>query len=181
MIELEISNRETMEGMNSCIPTDCTIHSSGNVSCVMPCKHSAYCDGSDYTYWPFDVQKCHFSYVPRIRHVNQLVLLNRSVEINLGEFGESGVMSQDWKLISVSARNEIFPDEFNATHPSITINFDIERHSRGYINQIIIPAVVLSIVNIFLLSLNPEFPDRVVAYVINLFAHFIFVEQLKWM
>lgn len=166
-----------MEGVNSCNPTDCLISESGDVTCIIPCSHSAYCDESDYTNWPFDIQKCHYNYVPRSRHINQLTLVNHSVEI----YNEDELISSDWHLKSISGASEMFLDEFNEWHPSMIINFEIERHTQGYINQTMIPAVILMVINIFLLMLNPEFPERVILYVINLFSHFIYVEQLKWM
>lgn len=160
-----------MEGMNSCITTDCTLYATGNVSCTMPCEHSAYCNETDYSDWPFDFQKCHYTYAQRYRHTKQISLINRTVAVDY----ETGLLSEDWRLASVTVNLNT-----TNTQPSVIINFGIERYSKGYIQQIMVPAVVLVLINIFLLTLNPELPDRMALYVINLFSHFIYVEQLKW-
>lgn len=165
-----------MEGVNSCNPTTCTLYAAGNVSCSMPCEHTAYCDGSDYANWPFDVQQCQYNYVPK-QDLKQLNFVNRSVAIDY----DNALISQDWDLRTIKVNSEIILNEYNVTQPSITIKFVIERYSHGHLHQIIIPAVVLMIINISLLMLNPESPERVILYVINLFSHCLFVEQLKWM
>lgn len=163
-----------MEGIDSCIPTDCTIYAIGNVTCKMPCEFSIVCDESDYTNWPFDVQRCHYSYVPKIPHLNQLSLIYGQVAIDY----ETGLYNGDWHLRDVSARNE---DNSSSVNSSIVINFEIERKSNGIISQILIPAMVMITINISLLLLSPEFNERVVLYCINLLSHTLFVGQLKWM
>lgn len=37
--------------------TDCLVFNTGSVICVPAVKYISKCDG-DYTYWPYDQQKC---------------------------------------------------------------------------------------------------------------------------
>jgi hypothetical protein len=116
----------------------------------------------------------------RTRTSSQLEFLNHSVIVDYEEGRENSV----WILLAASSisgeRRYVFND-FNASHPFIIFNFDFQRISHEYLFQIIIPAVVLMLVNIFLLLLHPESNDRFILYVINVFSHCIFWEQLIWM
>lgn len=166
--------------MDSCIASDCSVYSSGNVSCMNPCQHSAYCADPDYTDWPFDSQRCTFEFISRTKNIDQLIFVNQSIAVD----NEQGWENQAWSLKSAnlyaSRRRYIF-DGFNMSHPFVMFSFKIERHSQTLIRQILMPAVIMAIINVSLLLLNPESDERIVILVINLFSHFIFLEQLRWM
>lgn len=169
-----------MDSLNSCLETNCFVYRDGSISCVNPCAHSTFCEESDFTDWPFDYHLCRYEYMSRIKSINQLNFSRHSITVDF----EEGKESNDWVILSAysysGSRSYMF-DGFNATHPYIIFNFEFQRLSKGLIMQIIVPAVVLLIVNIFALLLNPESLDRFVLYVISLFSHMMFLEQLRWM
>jgi hypothetical protein len=164
--------------MNSCTETDCTIYSNGNVSCMHPCDHSAYCDEADYTNWPHDVQRCNFEFISRTRNTKNLKFSNHSVWI------DNELVNSDWDLLSASSitgsRRYMF-DGYNSSHPFIVFNFSFRRHSGEFSHQVMIPAAVLGVVNLVLLLLSPESKERFILLAMNLFSHFIYMEQLRWM
>lgn len=171
---------ETLDGINSCIASDCTVLSTGNVSCKNACEHSAYCADPDYADWPFDKQRCTYEYISRTRNINQLKFENHSVVVD----NEEGWESDAWKMKSpylFTGRRPYLFDGFNTSHPYVLFNFQIERHNQGYFHQTVIPAIAMAVVNVALLLLKPESAERVVLLVINLLSHFVFVEQLRWM
>jgi hypothetical protein len=97
---------------------------------------------------------------------------------------EEGKESNNWKLksatVNTGTRRYIF-DGYNQSFPYVMLNFNIERQSGGYVHQVMIPAIVLVIINMFLLFLSPESNERFVLYIVSLFSHGIFLEQLRWM
>lgn len=168
-----------MEGIESCTDTDCTVSSNGQVSCISPCHHTAYCEAVNYIDWPFDIQTCSFEFMSRTRDINLLKLLFDGLSIE-----ENGFESQDW-MISVSTSNSgersyLF-DNHNSSHPYFQFDFKIKRHTKRFACQVLIPAVLLVMINLGLLLLNPESSGRVVLYVISLFSHMIFIEQLYYL
>lgn len=168
-----------MEGLNSCMETDCFIYYDGRVTCMNPCSHSAYCDTADYTEWPHDVHRCHFEYISRTKNTNQLNFMNNSIYVD----AETG-RSSGWLLLLVGSesgqRRYIF-DDYNSSLPFVVFNFEFQRHPVGYQLQLTVPAAVLMVINVLLLLLSPESADRFVLYVINLFSHMVYIEQLRWM
>jgi hypothetical protein len=46
------------EDSSEMLLTECLLFHTGAVSCVSSLKYTSMCDG-DYTYWPYDQQKCH--------------------------------------------------------------------------------------------------------------------------
>lgn len=169
-----------MDGLNSCIPTDCFIYATGDVSCMNPCDHSIFCEVSDFANWPYDFHQCHFEYVSQTKSSNQMQFIDHSVVVG----SDGGRESNGYLLISANStigeRRYVF-DGYNSSHSFIVFEFKIQRLPHGYILQIMIPAVVVMVINIVLLLLSPESSERFVLYVVNLFSHCIFLEQLRWM
>lgn len=153
---------------------------NGTVSCLNPCKNSVNCDWSDFSSWPFDIHQCNFEYVSNV-HLKTVKLLNQSITVD----EENAAENNEWKLLSVAATGGEMPliigDSRVIMMSRITYTFRFQRISDGYLFQIIVPAFVIVTINIFLMLLNPQLPERFVLYTINLFSHFIFLEQLRWM
>ena len=97
---------------------------------------------------------------------------------------EEALNSNSWKLLTyseyVGERAYIF-DDYSDTFPFFMLTFTIQRQSGAYVHQVMTAAVVLTVINLVLLLLNPKSMERFVLYVINLFSHGIYIEQLRWM
>lgn len=128
----------------------------------------------------FSFKRCHFEYMSRTQNSQKLNFSGNIISVDQ----EEGVDSNNWKLVTFTAstgsRRYMF-DGYNQTFPFVLMNFNIERQSGGYVHQVMIPAVILVVINIFLLLVNPESMERFALYVINLFSHGVFLEQLRWM
>lgn len=124
--------------------------------------------------------RCDFEYMSRIRNTKQLELSVNPIYFDY----EEAINSNNWKLLntseSVGERAYMF-DGYNDTYPFVLLSFTIKRQSEAYVHQVMIAAVILAVINLVLLLLNPESMERFVLYVINLFSHGIYIEQLRWM
>lgn len=172
--------RETLEGLDSCIDALCNLSYLGNITCSNPCEHTAFCIDSDFTYWPFDEHLCNFDYVSRARDVSKIVFEKRFISVD----NETGWWNNRWKLLSAdieSGSRQIDLEKVNKTHSFFVVNFIFERHCDEIIHQVMFPGVVVMIVNLVPMVLSPELPDRIILYVISLFSHYLYIEQLRWM
>lgn len=66
----------------------------------------------------------------------------------------------------------------NQTFPSLTYAFLIERHSAFHVAGIFVPAFVLIIVNLSLSWLNIDGYERFILVGLNLFSHYIYIEEM---
>lgn len=97
---------------------------------------------------------------------------------------ENGKSNNRWNLLSshiVSGNQTHVFNDFNKLHASLYVDFTVERHCEEYLHQIMIPGFVVMSLNVVLMFLSPESPERIVLYVISLFSHFLYLEQLRWM
>lgn len=97
---------------------------------------------------------------------------------------EDALLTNQWSYdssFSFSGSDTYDMDDYNVSHPYIFLVFTIRRRNEGYIRQIMVPAVLLSVVNICLLLMKPESPERIVLYFIGFFSYGLFIEQLRWM
>lgn len=116
----------------------------------------------------------------RTRNTKQLVFSVNPIYFD----NEEAFNSNNWKLLSTSesvGRRSYMLDDYKDTFSFVLLKFNIQRQSEAYVHQVMIAAVILSIINLVLLLLNPESMERFVLYVINLFSHGIYIEQLRWM
>lgn len=148
--------------------------------CNNPCKHTASCNQSDYSNWPFDSQQCQFEYMSRTWNDSQVILTMSKVAVD----DDYGFESDDWALTLTSAnvgkKSYVFDDHVSFNN-YVTYQFIIERHHQGIVMQVIIPAVVLIVMNLLVLLLSPETPDRIALLVVNLLSHMLYLKQLYYM
>lgn len=169
-----------MQGLDSCVAARCTLTYSGNVSCVNPCEHTAFCIESDFTNWPFDEHLCHFDYVSRTKDISKLRFHKRSMNVD----SEEGWWTGRWKLLSTEITDEVSQHSFygtNKSHSYISVSFVVERFCGEYLHQVMFPGVVVILANVVPMFLNPMFPERIILYIISLFSHYLYLEQLRWM
>lgn len=83
---------------DSCKSSNCVIGSSGKVSCIPPCIHTARCS-ADYSAWPFDTQNCTLHIGTWIHSADQVDFTVLKTHIP-----EADLQSQDyqWKMIKAT-------------------------------------------------------------------------------
>ncbi|KAG5676671.1 hypothetical protein PVAND_006489 [Polypedilum vanderplanki] len=181
--DISIFESDVIEDLNSCIATYCKLYSNGNVSCIMPCEQKIYCSEANYKNWPFDNAKCSFTYASATKNINKIIFVSQSLRID----SEGGAQSRSWELISsqIFISNEtnslkIYgPD--NSFYSTINLSFIIERHSKELIHQVLIPAIIMIVSNLFILFLDAEMIERWILYAIMLFSHYMYNVQLNWL
>lgn len=166
--------------MEACMETDCNIYHTGEISCTHPCEHSATCEYVDYKYWPFDTQNCHYEYVSMTSGLSKLNFINHTVVVDLLD----GFETNQWRLkeaSSFSGFDTYDVDGFNEIHPYVWLDLSIERRNAGYMKQIMIPAIVMCVCNLFTLLLSTESSERIWLFVINFCSYNLYIEQIRWM
>lgn len=121
----------------SCKDANCVISSSGSVSCIPPCSHTAKCT-PNYDRWPFDKQNCTL-------HIGTWVNSGDEVDFNVTRtiLTEEEISSQDmqWRLIRATyKRNPGNYSDTQQTYPSLTFSFLMERHSASHSATTFVPA-----------------------------------------
>lgn len=120
-----------------CKEANCVITSSGTVSCIPPCSHTAKCTAK-YDRWPFDRQNCTL-------HIGTWVNSGEEIDFKVLKtiITEDELSSQNmaWKLIQATyKRNAGNFSETKQTYPSLTFSFLMERHSATHTAYIMSPA-----------------------------------------
>lgn len=115
----------------------CVITSTGTVSCIPPCSHTAKCQAK-YDRWPFDSQNCTL-------HIGTWVNSGDEIDYTVlkSVISEDELTSQnlEWRIIKATyKRNAGNYNETKQTYPSLTFSFLIERHSAEYKISIFAPA-----------------------------------------
>jgi hypothetical protein len=153
------------------------------VSCIMPCEHSSYCSEADITNWPFYSAKCTQKYMSRTKSLAKLNFVSQSLKVD----SEKGANSRSFELTSavLSISNEtndlaIYTPEPKALYSVVNLSFGIKRYSKELVHQVLIPAILLILCNIFILVMDADLIERWVLYAIMLFSHYMFNLQLKW-
>lgn len=81
----------------SCRASNCLISSTGQVSCIPPCLHTARCS-ADFSNWPFDTQNCSV-------HIGTWINAGDEVDFKVAKtiIPESDLQSQNklWKMLKV--------------------------------------------------------------------------------
>lgn len=121
-----------------CKEANCVISSTGIVSCVPPCTHSAKCIPK-YDRWPFDRQNCTL-------HIGTWVNSGEEIDFKVLKtiIQEDYLSSQNmaWKLIQATYRRHAGNISETAAHtyPSLEFSFLMERHSAAHTIYIVAPA-----------------------------------------
>lgn len=173
-----------MEDVNSCTAVDCNIYNTGLVECPLPCEHTAYCKGADHTNWPFDSASCQFTYMSRTQNTKALMIYGQTITVDQ----KFGALNRAWDLISIYGQYGNQSSDFvvssldaNATFSFIKMNFNIRRHSPEMIFQVVIPAVIVAIMNIFTLILDANMSERWILFSLGIFGNWIYNIQLQFM
>lgn len=119
-----------------CKATSCLVEYNGNVACVPPCLHEAYCR-SDYRRWPFDSQNC-------TMHIG--TWLNDASEVDF-ELKESYIpvaatrsQNREWRMRQSTYR-VVQNVLVNGTYPTLAFSFQLDRHSAGHAAMMLGPAM----------------------------------------
>lgn len=170
--------------MNTCIIRDCNVFANGTVECILPCEFSIYCADPDYSDWPFDYTTCAFNYMSRTKSLKKLNFIGQYLSVDY----ERATQNRAWELVSFlgtisNQTNELmkYSEEPNALYSCLTLRFVIGRHSKEFVVQVMIPAVLMIFINILTLLLDADQPERWMLYATYLFSHSIYFEQLQWM
>ncbi|KAJ6649282.1 Neuronal acetylcholine receptor subunit alpha-7 [Pseudolycoriella hygida] len=161
---------------SSCKTSNCLIASSGQVSCIPPCLHSARCAG-DFSAWPFDTQNC-------TMHVGTWINAADEIDFKVSKtvIPESDLESQDmsWKLIKVTYMRRHGNYSTTKQYPSVMFSFLLERHSSEQAAVFLVPALIMASVNLITLWLSPEMSHRLMLLIFNILSHFIYMQQISW-
>lgn len=114
------------------------ISSTGVVSCIPPCSHTARCS-PNYSRWPFDQQNCTL-------HIGTWVNSGDEIDFKVMKIiiTEEELSSQDlqWKMLSATyKRNHGNFSDTRQTYPSLTFSFSIKRHSATQATMLLVPAL----------------------------------------
>lgn len=177
---ISYSNRDVKEDLNSCTVTDCNISYNGTVECIMPCEFSIYCSDADYSNWPFDYASCKFEFMSKTKSVKKLNFIGHNLEADSENMDLNGA----WQLNSLSGMVYNQSNALTSTkepYSCVILTFIIKRDSKEFVYQVIIPAVLMILMNIFTLILDADMNERWLLYAIYLFSQYIFNVQLQWM
>ncbi|XP_055295202.1 neuronal acetylcholine receptor subunit non-alpha-3-like [Sitodiplosis mosellana] len=161
----------------SCKDANCVISSTGSVSCIPPCSHTAKCM-PNYNRWPFDEQNCTL-------HIGTWVNSGDEVDFNVSRtvLTEQDLSSQDmqWRLIGATyTRNPGNFSDTQQTYPSLKFTFLMERHSGSHSATIFIPAFALVLLNLITLWVDSEHNHRFILLALSLLSHFLYMQHLFW-
>lgn len=188
-----------------CKTAHCVIGSSGIVSCIPPCTHSAKCTPK-YDRWPFDIQNCTL-------HIGTWVNSGEEIDYKILKIiiSDDELSSQNlqWKMLRATyKRNPGNYSETKQTYPSLTFTFLIERHAAEIAVTILIPAIskchsisteniscencdlilkfvlfiflALLLLNLITLWVDSENNRRIILLSLSLCLHFLYLQQLFW-
>jgi hypothetical protein len=93
---------------------------------------------------------------------------------------KDAALHNQWKIIATFFKKNDgkYASIPNQTFPSLTYAFLIERHSAFHVAGIYVPALVLIIVNLSLSWLSIDGYERFILVGLNLFSHYIYLEEL---
>ncbi|KAL7044099.1 hypothetical protein ACKWTF_001779 [Chironomus riparius] len=178
--DIALFESDVKEDLNSCTVTDCNISFNGTVECIMPCEFSIYCSDAEYSNWPFDYTSCKYLYMSRTKSVKKLNFIGNKLQVD----SDGSYQNEAWQLNSLSGM--VFNQtnalaNTNEPYSCVMLTFIIKRDSKEFVYQVIIPAVLMILMNIFTLILDADMNERWVLYAIYLFSHEIYNVQLQWM
>ncbi|CRL05505.1 CLUMA_CG018099, isoform A [Clunio marinus] len=184
--DVTIHHSVSLEGIDSCVETDCFIRFDGEVRCMHPCEHSTLCFLPDYSTWPVDNHVCVMIYSSMSKNEENLKYSKHSIIVD----EEIIKRSSDWLLLEASIYEDVDRDSksiidrrsfLNDSRLALSAYIWIKRNNGDKIFQILIPAIVLMIVNACVVIIHPKHIERLMLLMINLLSHRILLEQLRWM
>ncbi|KAJ9585130.1 hypothetical protein L9F63_003082 [Diploptera punctata] len=154
----------------------CLVYYSGSVVCVPPVKQTASCS-ADIKHWPYDVHTCNIvigSWMHTGEELN-LTILNPPIELR--DFN----MNREWDVARVEGVFSVSWFANNLTYPYVTFKFQLRRHSGSHAASVLLPAAVLMFITLMTYWMDATNSDRIFLTVLNIFAHFIFLQYLGYM
>ena len=139
--------------------TKVIVSSDGTVTWYSPSilKSSCKIDVKDF---PFDTQTCKITFGSWTFHGFKLDLhfFGGQASAELSKFTPSG----EWELLSVDAtRNVIYYSCCPEPYPDLTFNVKVKRRTLFYVNNLIVPCVVLALLTATVFVFPPESGERV--------------------
>ncbi|XP_055372061.1 neuronal acetylcholine receptor subunit beta-3-like [Condylostylus longicornis] len=176
MPRLALFNSPTTQFDENCASTPCHVVSSGQVSCIPSCTHSAFCK-TNFKNWPFDIQNCTFHMGSWINSGDEIRFVEQQIIID-----KSGLTHNEYKIIKIKVRNNIGKfKNVNYTYPSIHYNIVLERHGVSEMAFVFLPAIILAFLNVAVLWLSPCCLERMFLIILLILLHFFTLEQLVWL
>lgn len=146
----------------------------------MPCEFSIYCSDADYSNWPFDYASCKFDFMSRTKNIKKLNFIGHTLEAD----SENSYLNGAWQLSFLGGMIYNQSNSLTTTnepYSCVMLTLIIKRDSKEFVYQVIIPALLMFLMNIFTLVLDADMNERWVLYAIYLFSQYIFNVQLQWM
>ncbi|KAI6225567.1 Neuronal acetylcholine receptor subunit alpha-10 [Aphelenchoides besseyi] len=124
------------------------------------------------TYFPFDDQLCSLKFGSWSYHGFQLDITNRSLNIDLSNYVESG----EFELIRVHQKRSVVkysccPEEY----PDIRFYLHVRRKILYYLHNVIFPCSLLSVLTLFGFFLPPDSNEKVGLFITILLSFSVFV------
>jgi hypothetical protein len=101
---------------------------------------------------------------------------------------EFNALNRAWDLFYISgwSGNQssafvVSAQEPNASYSFLKMNFIIKRHSPEMIYQVVIPAAVVALLNIFIMILDANLTERWILFAFGIFGNWIYNIQLQYM
>ncbi|CAD5208516.1 unnamed protein product [Bursaphelenchus xylophilus] len=126
----------------------------------------------DVTYFPFDDQLCILKFGSWSYHGFQLDLTNRSTNIDLTNYVESG----EFELVRVHQKRRVVKYSCcDEPYPDITFYIHVRRKTLFYIHNIVFPCVMMSVLTLLVFYLPPDSGEKVGLGITVLLAFSVFV------
>ncbi|XP_072764597.1 uncharacterized protein [Anoplolepis gracilipes] len=175
--DLSIYNSGDMSNDLEMPTTDCLVFNTGSVVCVPAIKYISKCDG-DYTYWPYDVQKCRIVF-GSWSHAGE------EIDFHLDESGISMDSYEnntlyDLKFIDAVKHVKKYKCCPNDTFPKIDYTFLLTRHYGINHKTVITPAIALILLTLTVLWLDSRSVERTAVASVNLICHLFSLYDLQW-
>ncbi|XP_058803962.1 neuronal acetylcholine receptor subunit alpha-2-like isoform X2 [Phymastichus coffea] len=177
--DFSVYNSGDLERSQTGVPnTMCLLFSTGTISCVPTMRYTTQCD-TDYTYWPYDKQKCSIR-MGSWTHTGEEISLNfRKKGISMKGF----TGHKQWLVTNYTSKK--YSPTFNCcpndTFPTLIANFYLQRHSPMMHAVYITPAVVLMVITLTVLWLDSRSIERISLASINFVCHILCLYDLHWM
>ncbi|CAD5205802.1 unnamed protein product [Bursaphelenchus okinawaensis] len=126
----------------------------------------------DVTYFPFDDQLCILKFGSWSYHGFQLDLTNRSTNIDLTNYVESG----EFELVRVHQKRRVVKYSCcDEPYPDITFYIHVRRKTLFYIHNIVLPCVMMSVLTLLVFYLPPDSGEKVGLGITVLLAFSVFM------